>query len=216
MKKKYLSQIAIAISVLLMTVACSTSFLDVQPKGEYLEVNYYKTPDQIFAALVSVYSVVSEETDNSPDNTNWYCSRQAPLNAAGDECYAGGGNSTDNLTWQVWNNYTLTQATTPSGGYWAPAYKGIYRANLVLEKLNAGIPGLADDVKARYIAETKFLRARFYFDLVRLFKNIPLLLTTITPDQAKSVVQADPSGCMDSNRKRFDRCYTCFTIYRDC
>src|ERR1041385_1471519 len=193
MKKNYLSKIAIAMSVLLIATACDKKFLDVQPKGQYLEVNYYKTPAQIFAALVSVYSVVSEETDNSPENTNWYCSRQAPLNAAADECYAGGGNSTDNLTWQVWNKYTLTQATTPSGGYWAPAYKGIYRANLVLQKLNNAIPGLNSDLKARYIAEAKFLRARFYFDLVRLFKNVPLLLTTIPPDEGKSATQAKPS-----------------------
>jgi hypothetical protein len=190
MRKNYINQIAIALSALFMATSCSTSYLDVKPKGEYLEINYYKTPDQIYSALVAVYQVTAEETDNSFENTNWYCSKQAPLNAAADECYAGGGNSTDNLTWQVWNNYTLTAATTPSGGYWAPNYKGIYRANLLLQKIKDSIPGLDANVKARYIAETKYLRARFYFDLVRLFRNIPLLTTTISPDDAKNVTQS--------------------------
>ena len=49
--------------------------------------------------------------------------------------------------------------------------------------------------KARFIAETKALRAIYYFNLVRMFKNIPLLLEPLgSEDDIYSVTQATPTA----------------------
>lgn len=48
-------------------------------------------------------------------------------------------------------------------------YTGIYRANLLLEKLDQA-DGISDEFKARTAAEAKFLRAFYYFDLVRFLE----------------------------------------------
>ena len=50
-----------------------------------------------------------------------------------------------------------------------------------------------ENLKKRYAAEAMFLRAYFYFDLVRLFRNIPLTTEPIAPDEMYNVSQADPA-----------------------
>jgi len=188
--KKNISRITVAVCALLIASACSTSWLEVQPKGASLESNYYQTADQVFSGLVGIYAATAQETSAA---INWYSSKIAPLNCAADECWAGGGGANDNASWQAWNKYTLTSANSPADGYWSIDYQGIYRANLLLVKIEGNIPDLTAPVKARYIAETKYLRAYFYFELIRLFKNIPLILTAVEQSDWYNIKQADPA-----------------------
>jgi len=189
MKIKFILYSALA-ALMLAGISCSKSFLEVNPKGEVLEANYYQTPDQVFSAMVSVYNCTEAEAGYG---INWYANKLGPLNSAADECWAGGGSSTDMMMYQVWNNYTMTSANAPSSKFWDQDYAGIYRANLLIAKLANDIPGLASADKERYIAECKTLRAYFYFELVRLFKNIPLSTDPITTDQMYNIVQAAPA-----------------------
>jgi hypothetical protein len=169
----------------ILVASCKKSFLNVQPKGLLLESNYYKTPADIYSALVAAYNPLAMEVGGS-DNT--YIDPLGGLNAGSDECYAGGGNSTDNNIWQVWNSYTMSGAVGPGAGYWDRSYTGIYRANLVLEKID-GIQGLDASTKSRYVAEAKYLRAYYYFWLVRLFKNVILTTNEIATSEIYTQVQ---------------------------
>jgi len=176
--------------ILLAGVSCSKSFLEVSPKGEVLESNYYQTPEQVFSAMVAVYNCTEAEAGYG---INWYANKLGPLNSAADECYAGGGSSTDMMMYQVWNNYSMTPANAPSSKFWAMDYAGIYRANLLISKLASPVTGLTDAARDRYIAECKTLRAYFYFELVRLFKNIPLTTEPIATSDMYNILQADPA-----------------------
>jgi hypothetical protein len=120
------------------------------------------------------------------DNT--YANKIGPLNAASDDCYAGGGSSSDMTTWQAWNNYTVDPAVGPQGEFWSRNFTGIYRANLLLSKID-NVVGLDASLKSRYIAECKFLRAYYYFDLVRLFGKVPLFTAPIPTTQIYNQVQ---------------------------
>ena len=188
MKIKFILYSALA-GLLLFGISCSKSFLEVTPKGESLESNYYQTPDQVFSALVAVYNATEAEAGYG---INWYSNKLGPLNSAGDECYAGGGSSTDMATYQVWNNYTMNPANAISRKFLEQDYAGIYRDNLLISKLANSVPGLTDETKARYIAECKTLRAYFYFELVRLFKNIPISTDPISTADMYNIVQAKP------------------------
>ncbi|HSC37578.1 MAG TPA: RagB/SusD family nutrient uptake outer membrane protein, partial [Chitinophagaceae bacterium] len=173
---------------LLALASCSKSYLEVSPKGQDLENTYYQNPEQAYAGLVAAYNPLAMEAGGT-DNT--YIDKLGALNSASDECYAGGGGATDMLTWQVWNNYTLSAATGPQGGFWGRNYIGIYRANLMLQKVPT-VPGLSAALQARYTAECKFLRAYYYFELVRLFKNIIMPLEPITANETYNQVQVKP------------------------
>lgn len=189
MNRIYLKYTAIIAGAILAVTACNKSFLDVELIGDTsLETNYYKNPAEAFAGLVSVYDPLGTEAGGI-DNT--YANRLGPLNSASDDCFAGGGSATDMDTWQAWNKYTLDAAKGPQGAFWSRNYTGVYRANLLLTKLDK-VPGLAASDKARYIAESKFLRAYYYFYLVRLFRNIPLFTEPIPTADIFNLKQAPP------------------------
>ena len=166
--------------------SCSDSFLELDPKGENLESNYYSDPNEAFAGVVAAYSALNTETFNT------YSSTLGPLNSGSDDCYAGGGSSSDVSSWQAMNNYSLlTPAVGPQTDLWGTDFTGVAKCNQILAKL-VDVPGLSDSLNARYTAEAKFLRAHFYFDLVRLFKNVPLITTPLNLADVYTQQQATP------------------------
>lgn len=185
MKNTYIKYAAILALGLPALSACDKDFLEVEPRGTVLESNYYSNPQEAFAGLVAAYDPLGWEAGGTFHNI-------AAINGASDDAYAGGGGSSDMNTWQVWNNYTLDPAIGPQSEYWNRNYTGISRANTILEKVQAGIPGMDNAMQARFIAEAKFLRAYYYFDLVRLFRNVPLITNSLSTEQIYNVTQAKP------------------------
>jgi len=190
MKRRYIKYTAVSLlGMSSVFVSCKKSFLQLQPKGEFSEETYYSTPDQAFAGLVAAYDPLLTETGGI-DQT--YTDPRGPLNAASDDCYAGGGNSSDTNDWQLWNDYQLTSSAGPQNGYWPINFLGVSRANTILSKI-AGVPGLSSALAARYTGEAQFLRAHYYFDLERLFKNVPLITQPLAPADIYNQVQAKPA-----------------------
>ncbi|WP_041738467.1 RagB/SusD family nutrient uptake outer membrane protein [Echinicola vietnamensis] len=182
--KSYKNNIIASAMALLTLGACSDSFLEIQPKGTNLEANYYQNQQEAYNGLVAIYDVVGW-------TGNGFVTKQNALNAASDDHYAGGGGPTDITPLQVWSNYTLDPATGPQGELWSKGFSGVFRANVLLQKLPE-VP-MDENLKARYTAETQFLRAYFYFDLVRLFENIPLLTSPVPTSEMYDVPQTDPT-----------------------
>jgi len=190
MKRRYIKYTAVSLlGMSSVFVSCKKSFLQLNPKGEFSEQSYYSTPDQAFAGLASAYDPLLTETGGI-DQT--YTDPRGPLNAASDDCYAGGGGSSDTPDWQLWNDYQLTSAAGPQNGYWPINFLGVSRANTILSKLS-GVPGLSAALASRYTAEAQFLRAHYYFDLERLFKNVPLITAPLTPATIYNQPQAKPA-----------------------
>lgn len=171
---------------IVLITACGKDFLEVTPKGTNLEPNYYQNEAEIMSGIVAIYDALGKEIEN-----NKYSCRIGMLNCASDDCYAGGGDASDIPDWQAWSNYTIDPGIGPQGQFWDRSYKGIFRANVILSKID-GVKDLTASKKARYIAEAKFLRAYFYFDLIRLFKNIPLVLTPLSASEMYAITQEKP------------------------
>ncbi|QHS60468.1 RagB/SusD family nutrient uptake outer membrane protein [Chitinophaga agri] len=174
--------IAMALGLQLAS-GCRDSFLEVKPKGTDLEANYYRNATEAFNGLIAVYDVVGWQGGG-------YVTKVGALDAGSDDHLAGGGGPNDVSSFQVFTNYTLTPAQGPQEELWKKGYAGIFRANTLLNKL-PGIP-MDENLKKRFTAECKFLRAFFYFDLVRLFKNIPLLTQPVSTSEMYDVLQATP------------------------
>ncbi len=181
--KKIVKVIALGTVGLLLSQSCKNSFLDVKPKGTELESNYYKNATEAFNGLVAVYDVVGWQGGG-------FVTRENTMDAGSDDHYAGGGNATDVSDLQAISNYSMSAANGPQGTLWSAGYSGVFRANTLLQKL-PGVP-MDDALKSRFIAETKFLRAYFYFDLVRFFRNIPLSTEPIPQSEIYNVLQAKP------------------------
>jgi starch-binding outer membrane protein, SusD/RagB family len=165
MKKIILSTI-----VILTFAACSKSFLEQSPVDQQTEASFYKTPEQALQALVSVYNQLG---------IGDYDNIHLVSELASDNCFGGGG--TSDLVWKQWDRFQ--EANNMNLGIWQKYYTGIYRANVLLSKLEGVNWGADSTLKTQYAAEAHFLRAYFYFDLVRFFGNIPLATSPLSPSE---------------------------------
>jgi hypothetical protein len=164
--------------------SCSEEFVDITPKGSFLSDNYYANEGQATAALVGVYDAIRK-------NSGGFENMITMMNAGSDDFYAGGGGASDGAGIQGFSKHTLNATTVP-GSFWNDHYQGIFRANTLLVKLPE--VAMADNLKVRFAAESKALRAIYYFNLVRMFKNIPLLVDPLTATNMYDVEQAAPEA----------------------
>lgn len=162
--------------------SCSEEFVNLTPKGSFVSDNYYENQEQATAALIGVYDILGK-------NTGGFYNMIGMMNAGSDDHYAGGGGETDGGGVQYFSRHALSATTVPDG-LWNGHYQGIFRANTLLSKLQ-GV-AMSDNLKARFAAESKALRAIYYFNLVRMFKNIPLTLESLTATNMYDVERATP------------------------
>lgn len=176
---------ALFTSVLMLLLgSCKKDFIEIKPMGQFLTENYYANRDQAYAGLVATYDVMRK-------NAGGFENMITMMNAGSDDNFAGGGGATDGAGIQGFSNYTLNPNIIPRS-FWSDHYQGIFRANILLQKL----PGIEMDAaeKTRFTAEMKALRATYYFNLVRMFKNVPLLLEPLTATNMYDVTQAAPAA----------------------
>ena len=183
--KKNLKYLAAFAAVAIAGVACKKNFLTVTPKGTNLESAYYRDQAEAFNGLVAVYDIMGYQSGG-------LITKENAADAGSDDHVAGGGGASDVTDLQVFNNYTLNETQGPSAALWQGGFQGVFRANVLLAKL-PGVP-MDASLKARYADEATALRAYYYFDLVRWFKNIPLILTEIPANAIDNVLQVPPSA----------------------
>lgn len=182
--KIHITKAIIVAATLFSMPSCKKSFVDIEPKGQFLSENYYQNEAQAFSALVAVY-------DGLRKNSGGFENMITMMNAGSDDQIAGGGSDSDGAGIQGFGKFSLNSQIIP-GSFWNDYYQGIFRANILLQK----IPNTAMDetLKNRFIAETKTLRSWYYFNLLIMFRNIPLILEPLTTSNMYDVAQAEPSA----------------------
>jgi hypothetical protein len=89
---------------------------------------------------------------------------------ASDNSVSGGENATDQIGFQQMDDYTTVPVNSYLTEAWKSCYEGINRANYLEENKNK----LQFAGKAALYGEVYFLRAYYYFELVRMFGDVPL------------------------------------------
>ncbi|RZJ70313.1 RagB/SusD family nutrient uptake outer membrane protein [Flavobacterium sp.] len=184
MKTKIIKLTMAMTAALFLSTSCSEDFVEVSPKGTFFEDNYYKNEEQCYRSLVSVYDVLRKQS-------NGFENMIAMMNAGSDDFYAGGGGATDGTGMQSFSNYTIDEATIP-GSFWNDYYSGVTRANILLLKMPEADFGNNEATRTRFTAEARALRAYYFFQLVTLFKNIPLITTRLETADLFDVPQNSP------------------------
>ena len=163
---KTLKNIIIAVLTTTFTTGC-TSFLDIEPESTLTGKNFYKSPNDIRSAMFSTYSSL---TDNGLYSGSIYLFGDV----RSDIAFPNQTNYYANTFRHEIENFTMSSNNSGNQNYWANHYKGIIRANKVIIK---GNELFADDTDVqKYIAEAKVLRALFYFNLVRAYGGVPLIM----------------------------------------
>lgn len=168
MKFKLYSLIAAGAFVLSVQTGCKKDFLDKQPIDQV-------TGDVAFVDAAGAEKLMKGVYDGMYNDYNIW-DYQVNGDVAADNCYAGGDNQANIQIDLFTANATNGNVTRD----WAALYSDIKNANEVLEN----VPNIQDAKldaggrKTQILAEARGIRAYQYFNLVRLFGAVPLILKT--------------------------------------
>lgn len=171
--------------ILLLTTytfsACTKGWLDTNPITDLTEENFYANPSDAYTALVGCYDGLQ---------IIWAEGVSLPVAAEvlSDNCFGGTGNA-DGFGYQMLDEFDRLRSPADQnifGPNWEAYYQAIYRCNMLIGKMDDIEWGNEADLRPIYEAEARFIRAYLYFDMVRLWGNIPLL----TEPSSESIPQA--------------------------
>ena len=169
MKKIFLSIFA----ALTLFSSCN-DFLDLTPVSQASDKAYYKTQKDFESAIIPVYACLYDLY--GPQSLPSYFGELYSDNVYSDET---AGDISAKMAFS--NHLNLTAANSVVEGFWNDYYESLFKANNILDKLKSA-PDFA--TKTQIEGEAKFLRALFYFDMVRAWGDIPLILTPISTSEA--------------------------------
>lgn len=158
----------------LLTMPGCRNALDEQLFSQVAVDDFYKTADQAQLALNGVYGRLWDDTYRDAqwvtlgDVTGGLLIGGGSANGSGDR--SGISNE--------WNTFTWTSDAIELVTGWDYYYAAINRANTLIDKLEAS--NIPDNAKAKIDGEARFLRALFYFNMVRLFGGVPLYVKATT------------------------------------
>ncbi|SDG22198.1 Starch-binding associating with outer membrane [Dyadobacter soli] len=164
----------LVLATALLWLSSCEDFLKENPQDRIAQDRFYQTAEDATAAVNSVYSNLGS-TSSGPEgiyhSTTWIAA-----GLASDEMInkQEGAIANDQLSTFSWNAENSSVSTL-----WRIHYKTITLANIAIER----IPPINMDetLRSRLVNEAKFLRALAYFNLVRMFGNVPLLVKEEEP-----------------------------------
>jgi hypothetical protein len=157
------------LSLLALVTSCD-SFLEPDPFDALATQNFYHSAEDAVTAVNAVYSQAQWEYFYF-----WYESDMASDDALASANFGADGHQLA--------SYTFDPTLWSLDDVWGNAYKTIIRANVVLDR----VPGIVMDTtqRAAVLGQAHFLRGLMYFNLVRMFGDVPVM-----EHEVKSVAEA--------------------------
>ena len=138
-----------------LTLGACDDKLDIPKHGNMGgQEDYYKTDDEAMSALASLYNTWGG------NYYNWFFLN----NLLRDDVYTGGGSRGDNTGYERINEYNFDTDDSTIEGLYSGLYSIIYKANLIIEKVECDTP-----VKTRTVAEAYFYRGWAHFQLASMW-----------------------------------------------
>lgn len=167
MKKLTLKTFGI-ILMLVMFVSCK-KWVDYNPHDDFqiTELDYLKSESDYRTMAVSVYTPMQ------------WLNQAVPVgDIASDNAVSGGENASDVLALQQIDDFTHTPVNYTLTELWQAAYEGVNRANYMTQYKDKNLAGqtITFAGKDALYGEVYFLRAYYYFHLVRFFGDVPLFV----------------------------------------
>lgn len=169
--KKY-KLIAVLAASMAFTTGCYD--LDVFPEDQLNSTTFFQTQAHADQAMMGVYSLMTDKD---------VFGRQF-----GFDCLGGVGSGYDPASYATIARGTYTSSEGFVTNKFQKLYEGISRANIVLQ--NVDKCDMTEELKERYKAEAKFMRALYYFTLMDFWGGVPIYdETTIVEDEFMSMLK---------------------------
>jgi tetratricopeptide (TPR) repeat protein len=143
-----------------ITISCSDDFVEVTSENESAD-NYFNSEEDYQLALIGAYDLLQSTYLNVMIGE-----------IASDNTLAGGENPNDVLGIQEIDDMRHTPVNQQLRDIWSWMFAGVNRANYILQYQDKTV--FAGNEKV--IAQARFLRAYYYFELVKFFGDVPLVV----------------------------------------
>jgi hypothetical protein len=160
--------------------SCTKEYLELQPRNAVSTDTFYANQTDANQATISAYSQI--RGDGLYGHSLWM------MDIMADNSFVGGGGAADGIEFQQLDNYSIPASNPITTTHFQRAYLGVGAANQVL----ARVPAIDMDatLKNQYLGEAAFLRALYYFYLVRGFGDVPLVLTpAASPSEVANITR---------------------------
>ena len=181
--KKIVSLFVLAFVVLVCS-SCD-DLLSPEPLSQVTTGNFYQSEADIEQALNGTYASMK----SWPNNIYLFMSEVRSNNYY--EAF-----SEAQRDWADISSFNVQSQSNTINDVWGNLYAMVNRSNSILESID-GISFEDESLKARYRAEARFLRAMAYFQLVRLYGRVPLVTSSLTPEEGTQIGQSEPAEVYD-------------------
>src|SRR5690606_15722967 len=143
------------LNIYILTIAmlalgsCTKDYLDTEPKTELTTDNFYKTPSDVFDALVGCYDGLQIAVGASET------AFPVAAEVLSDDCFGGTGNS-DDYKYQMLDEFDVSRSPSSINVFddtWVKYYQAIFRCNALLEKMDQVEWGADQELKTTYESE---------------------------------------------------------------
>lgn len=157
--KRNIITVIMAFSMIMTSVSCGDDYVEVDPYYAVDSENYFNSEEDYYRALIGAYDLM-------------HSTYQQVIvgEIASDNTLAGGESASDVIGWQQIDQMTHTSVNSNLKQIWDWMFAGVNRAAYILEfKDKTDFEG-----REQIIAEARFLKAYYNFELVKWFGGIPL------------------------------------------
>lgn len=159
------------IALILIFASCSSDFLTLYPEHQSNEGNFFQTENHFQQALNGAYTSLRSTT--------------------GEQGYLMGEMRSDNTHYARYKpdrgihilrreniaDFIVDDQNQWTGNMWTGCYTGISRTNTVIDRIEQ--KDFSENFKNEIIGQAKFLRAYYYFQLVKNFGGVPLQMNEV-------------------------------------
>jgi hypothetical protein len=161
---------AAALPTLAALSACD-NVLEVKPETFSGTTTYYQSPEQIDRAVFGAYSYLQTIYGSGGNGPMWLLAEMRADNTTYQQNQTNRGLVLNETV----DDFLTTSDNTGVTAMWNNSYASILQANIILDRIDA-VKYADQAAKDRAVGEARFLRALHYFNLVRLFGDVPLRL----------------------------------------
>lgn len=153
-------------AILFTGLAGCKKFLDETPTSHLSTSSYYQTSDDAVRSVTDIYRYMKDQAYGGYSPSSFG-------DIMADDANKGGGGASDQSLIQDLKTFVAKSDNGYVYNAWRDNFKGVYLANVVLQK----VPAINMDakLKTQVLGEAQWLRAYFYLQLVRLFGRVPLI-----------------------------------------
>ncbi len=194
---------------LLILSSCSDSFLSVYPETTLNEAAFYKTEQEFILLANGCYMPMRdyEKTyhwllaEMISDNTGYQVNTSTGSGSSGREAI---------------DMFLPASSYTTYSSFWNLSYSGITRCNKLLKEITrTEVSWLKQSYKDRCNGEALFLRALYYFNLVRQFGGVPLVVEPVTSQDAVNIKRSTEAQVYQQIIDDLTKAVTNFTSAQD-